>query len=100
MTGKKIGSTQGEQAHSDIKEWGDCSLRCETTAGCRYWHFETSSSSCSTMTGDGVYVDDANYVGGKRGCNAQTNVAGWITCTANNPNNLISNNKRKTVSAI
>ena len=97
MTGKKIGSPQGEQTHSDITEWGDCSLRCEATTGCRFWHYDTSTSSCSTMTGDGVYVDDANYVGGKRGCNTYANVTGWVTCSVLHPNIYLANNKKKDV---
>ena len=97
MTGKKIGSPQGAQTHSDITEWGDCSLRCEATTGCRFWHFDTSSTSCSTMTGDGVYVDDANFIGGKRGCNTYANVTGWVTCSTTHPNIYLANNKKKDV---
>ena len=52
------------------------------------------------MTGDGVYVDDANFVAGKRGCTIYANVTGWVTCTDTDPTTSLSFFNKKTVSSI
>ena len=97
MKGKKIGSPQGEQTHTDMTEWADCSLRCESLSDCSYWHWDSSSSTCSTMTGNGLYVDDVNFVGGKKGCNIFSNITGWTTCTELPPYENLPSFKKKQV---
>ena len=83
--GKKIGGPAGETTHAGVGDWTDCSLKCLTEVTCRYWHLDTSSSTCSTMTGDGVFADDTNFIAGLRGCNKFSNVTGWETCSATEP---------------
>ena len=92
---KKIGSPAGEATHSSVKEWGDCAVKCESTLGCEYWHWDSSSETCSTMTGDGIYVDDSNFVAGKKGCTASSNITAWTTCSDVDPASLITQSNKK-----
>ena len=96
--GKKVGSPQGGNNHPDLSDWSDCSLRCEHTTGCAFWHYDKNTKTCTTMTGDGVYVDDTNFVAGKQGCTLHSKYSAWVTCSYNDPKNGLTQSHKKDVS--
>ena len=55
------------------------------TAGCSKWQWDSSSTTCTTMTDSASTEEATNFIAGHRSCTASSSTAGWITCSATNP---------------
>ena len=55
------------------------------TAGCARWHWDSSTTTCTTMTDSASTEEATNFIAGHRSCTASSSTAGWITCSATNP---------------
>ena len=97
LHGKKMATAEGETTHTGYQEWSDCSLKCASLSSCLFWQWNSGSNTCSTMTGNGVYTDDAAFTAGQKGCDIHANITGFVTCSAAQPWSGLPYSKHKQV---